>query len=80
MTTSIIKFVGEDLEISIQDRTDPVFLLYLSEIERAELYNGEGLLWYKHLKDNYGIRFGDKEVETRMENILISNKKKGLGK
>lgn len=78
-TTATLTFVGEELEVSIKDRTDPIFLLYLSQIEHSELYNGDGLLWYKHLRENYGIRFGNEKTEMRIENILISNKRQGIG-
>lgn len=78
VTTATLIFVGEELEVSIEDRTDPVFLLFLSQIEHSELYNGDGLLWYKHLKENYGIKFGDERTENRIKNILIANKKKGI--
>ncbi len=77
-TTAILTFVGEPLEVSIEDRTDPIFILFLTQIEHTELYKGDGLLWYKHLKDNYGIKFGDRKTETRIENILIANKRQGI--
>ena len=77
-TTATLIFVGSKLEVSIEDRTDPVFLLFLAQIEQLELYKGEGLHWYKRLKENYGIKFGNEKTEMRIENILIANKKQGL--
>lgn len=78
-TTATLIFVGKELEVSIKDRVDPIFLLYLTQIEHSELYNGDGLLWYNHLMKNYGIRFGDSRTETNIKNILIANKTQGIG-
>ena len=72
-----IKFLEKELELNEKDRRDPTFLMLLSQIELMELKYGDGLLWYNHLKDNYGIQFGDQAVETKVENILIANQKRG---
>lgn len=75
--SSSIKFLDKELELSEKDRKDPVVLMFLSQIEIMELKYGDGLLWYNHLKENYGVQFGDINVETKLQNLLISNQKRG---
>lgn len=77
-TTSMLKFLDKEIELPLKDRTNPTFLMFLAQIEYIELYHGDGLLWYSHLKEKYGLCFGSKKLETKIENILISNKKRGI--
>lgn len=74
--TTIIKFLDKELEITIKDRKDPLFLMFLSQLELIELKYGEGILWYRHLKNNYGISFGNKKTESQLERILLENTKR----
>jgi hypothetical protein len=76
--TSTIKFLGKDLELGYTDRTNPMVLMFISMIEMNELYHGDGLIWFGKYKNNYKINFGDNKLGEQIENILISNKNKGV--
>ena len=78
--TTTIKFLGENLEVLMKDRINPMFIIFLSQIEFIELKHGDGLLWLKHLRDNYGLELGNSATEQRVENILLSNGKRGIPK
>lgn len=76
--SSTLKFLGDDLELPEKDRTDPITLMFISQIELVELKYGDGLVWYRRLKTNYGLQFGNQEVESRIEDILIKNRNRGI--
>jgi len=78
MTTTTIKFLDRDLEMSEFDRKNPVVLLMISQIELVELISGHGLLWLRALRSRYGLKFRDNKLHTNIENILLKNNKRGF--
>lgn len=78
--TVIIKFLGEDLEISMKDRIDPVFIMFISLVELVEMKYNEGELWVEHLEKNYGLTLGNASTRKRMMDILLNNTKREINK
>lgn len=66
-----ITFLGKKLRLNSQDRFDPNVMLMLSQIELTHLQNGNGIVWYRYLKNNYGLSLHS-NLDLQIENILVS--------
>jgi hypothetical protein len=64
-----LRFLNTDLEISVEDRHEPVLLLYLSQIEFIEEKFGQGLEYFNKLKNNYKV-IADEHLANQIVNIL----------
>lgn len=62
---------NKTLHLLPSDRTDPLVLMLLANVERVELKDKEGLIWYSHLRDNYGLRL-EENLESQLLEILMS--------
>ncbi len=70
-----ISFVKHDLKVRKSDFSNPLVPMLLAQIELVEIKYGEGLIYYKSLKENYKIGFEDAELDNQIRKILIQRPK-----
>lgn len=66
-----INFLDKQIFLLEKDRKDPLILMLIANVERAEKLNKDGYVWYTHLRDNYGLRL-EPNLEKQLTDILIS--------
>lgn len=70
----VIKFLGQNLYLSKEDRKDPLILLFLALLEKEEKEHQNGYNFFVDLRDKYMLRT-DVELENQLKEILfIGNK------
>lgn len=64
-------FLSKALRMSSKDRKDVNILIMLCQVEHHHLLKGNGITWYRHLKNNYGFQVHS-NLDLQIENILVS--------
>ncbi len=62
-----LKFLNEEIELNEADRSDPLVLFYLSQIEFIEEKFGQGSEYIEKLINNYNLR-----LDINLENQIIT--------
>ncbi len=67
-----LKFLNNEIEISVSDRHDITLMIYIGFIEFVEEKFGQGKEYLEKMKNNYSLKLDD-DLENQIMNIL--NKK-----
>jgi hypothetical protein len=67
-----IPFLDTFIELSELERTDPLALMLISNIEQAELNSQSGFALLCRYRDDYGISFSDVSFYNKIKNALFS--------
>lgn len=67
-------FLGDSIELSMDDRHDPTVIKVLVDIETWELEKGRGLEYLERL-ENAGFMICSDEVNQKIKTILINRHK-----
>ena len=73
-TNSAFDFLGHEIEVSLKDRLDPLFNMWIAVIMLAD-QQGNGLQFYDNIKQTLGLHFGDEKVESEIRDILSKREK-----